>query len=184
MSIQFIRYLEDPFFMDKRQNEFQIRDLIEITKDKKYAATVAAFEIIENLDKLDLDPKKLGWKTNKVSVLAMLALARGKIKFDFVTDEQRLKLEEELKQSTNIYLQKAEAIFQKKKKLTENEEEDLSEEDIGELAEETFEETDEDAQEIEYEESEEDVEEEEEEEDQSDDEEDEEDSLEDEEDSD
>jgi len=164
--------------MDKRQNEFQIRELLEITKDRKYAASVASFEIIENLDKLDLDPKKLGWKTNKVSVLAMLALARGKVKFDFITDEQRLKLEEELKQSTNIYLQKAEAIFQKKKKLTENEEEDLSEEDIGELAEETFEESDEDSKEIEYEESEEDEEE------QSDDEEDEEDSLEDEEDSD
>ncbi len=154
--------------MDKRQNEFQIRDLLEITKDRKYAATVAAFEIIENLDKLDLDPKKLGWKTNKVSVLAMLALARGKVKFDFITDEQRLKLEEELKQSTNIYLQKAEAIFQKKKKLTENEEEDLSEEDIGELAEETFEESDEYSKE-EYEETEDD---EEEEDDQSDDEED------------
>jgi len=162
--------------MDKRQNEFQIRDLLEITKDRKYAATVAAFEIIENLDKLDLDPKKLGWKTNKVSVLAMLALARGKIKFDFITDEQRLKLEEELKQSTNIYLQKAEAIFQKKKKLTENEEEDLSEEDIGELAEETFEESDDYSKEVEYEETEDD---EEEEADQSDDEEeeDEEDSL-------
>ncbi|GIX41137.1 MAG: hypothetical protein KatS3mg129_0870 [Leptospiraceae bacterium] len=131
--------------MDKRQKEFQIRDLLEITKDKKYAATVAAFEIVENLDKLDLDLKKLGWKTNKVSVLAMMALARGKIKYDFITDEQRLQLEEELKKSTNIHLQKAEAIFQKKKKQIEDSEEDLEDEDIGELVDEKLSDTDEES---------------------------------------
>jgi hypothetical protein len=122
--------------MDKHSKEFQIRDLLEITKDKKYAATVAAFEIVENLDKIDLDLKKLGWKTNKVAVIAMMALAKGKIKYDFITDEQRSKLEEELKKPINIHLQKAEAIFQKKKKQIEDSEEDLEEDDIGELAEE------------------------------------------------
>lgn len=123
--------------MDKRPKEFQIRDLLEITENNKYAATVAAFEIIENLDKLDLDPKKLGWKTNKVSVIAMLALARKIIKYDFITNEQRKKLEEELKQSTNIHIKRAEALFQKKKQTKETDE-DLEEEDIGEILEDKF----------------------------------------------
>lgn len=123
--------------MDKRPKEFQIRDLLEITDSNKYAATIAAFEIIENLEKLDLDPKKLGWKTNKVSVLAMLALARKHIKYDFISNEQRKQLEEELKQSSNIHIKRAEALFQKKKQTQETDE-DLDEEDIGELLEDKF----------------------------------------------
>lgn len=141
--------------MDKRPKEFQIRDLLEITDSNKYAATVAAFEIIENLEKLDLDPKKLGWKTNKVSVLAMLALARKYIKYDFITNEQRKQLEEELKQSSNIHIKRAEALFQKKKQTQESDE-DLEEEDIGELLEDKFsydESVEEDDSDDEYEES-------------------------------
>ncbi len=141
--------------MDKRPKEFQIRDLLEITDSNKYAATVAAFEIIENLEKLDLDPKKLGWKTNKVSVLAMLALARKYIKYDFITNEQRKQLEEELKQSSNIHIKRAEALFQKKKQTQESDE-DLEEDDIGELLEDKFsydESVEEDDSDDEYEES-------------------------------
>ncbi|MCS7206125.1 MAG: hypothetical protein NZ853_10555 [Leptospiraceae bacterium] len=118
--------------MDKRFKEFQIRDLLEITKDKKYAVTVAAFEIVENFDKLNLELEKLGWKSNKISVIAMMCLARNLIKYDFITDEQRKQLEEELKNLDNIHLRKAEALFQKKKMLKDSEE-DLSDEDIGEI---------------------------------------------------
>lgn len=118
--------------MDKIQKSFQIRDLLEITKNNKYEACVATFEIVENLHKLDLDLKKLGWKTNKVAVIAMMALAKGIVKYDYITDEQREKLEKELKEKTpNIYLQKAESLFKKSKKIVETEE-DLSDEDIGE----------------------------------------------------
>lgn len=118
--------------MDKIQKNFQIRDLLEITKGNKYEACVAAFEVVENLHKLDLDLKKLGWKTNKVAVIAMMALAKGIVKYDYITDEQREKLEKELREKTpNIYLQKAESLFKKSKKIVETEE-DLSDEDIGE----------------------------------------------------
>ncbi len=118
--------------MDKNEKSFQIRDLLELTKNNKYETCVAAFEVVENFHKLDLDVKKLGWKTNKVAVIAMMALSKGILKYDYITDQQRQQLEKELKEKeVNIHLQKAESLFKKNKKILDSEE-DLVEEDIGE----------------------------------------------------
>ncbi|MFN3605099.1 MAG: hypothetical protein ACK4UJ_10350 [Leptonema sp. (in: bacteria)] len=118
--------------MDKSERTFQIKDLLKITQNNKYETCVAAFEVVENFHKMDLDLKKLGWKTNKVAVIAMMALSKGIVKYGYITDEQRQKLEQELKEkTTNIHLQKAESLFKKNKKVLEVSE-DLNEEDVGE----------------------------------------------------
>lgn len=119
--------------MDKNQKSFSIRDLLELTKNNKYETCVASFEVVENLHKLDLDLKKLGWKTNKIAVIAMMALSKGVVKYGYITEEQRQQLEKELKEKeVNIHLQKAESLFKKNKKIIDSGE-DLVEEDIGEV---------------------------------------------------
>lgn len=92
--------------MARESGEFQISELLKITAQNKYAAAVAAFEVVDNAHMLDLPPK---WGTRKAAVQAMMALSRDVVQFDFISDEQREKLEAELQIST--HRDSAEALF-------------------------------------------------------------------------
>jgi hypothetical protein len=74
--------------------EFEISKLLEISAKQKYATTVAGFKIIDNIDQIEL-PKK--FMTRKPAVKAMIALSDGHIKWDYIGDEARMALEEELR---------------------------------------------------------------------------------------
>ena len=82
--------------MSKEPKDFEITKLLELTDREKYAATVAAFEIIEKLDQLDI-PKK--YQNRKPSIRALAALSEKVVQFDFIDDETREKIEEELRES-------------------------------------------------------------------------------------
>ncbi len=92
--------------MAREAGEFQISELLKITAQNKYAAAVAAFEVVDNTHMLELPPR---WGTRKAAVQAMMALSRDIVKFDFITDEQRAKLEAELQ--TSSHRDTAEALF-------------------------------------------------------------------------
>lgn len=112
--------------------EFEISKLLEITKNNKYEACVAAFEVIGNLERLDI-PKK--YLTRKHAVQAMVALSDGLIKYDYIDEETRLKLEEELQGQSKARAQSAlDAVFASPTgaPLVDDSEEDLDE--IGEAA--------------------------------------------------
>ena len=82
--------------MSKEPKDFEITRLLELTGGEKYAATVAAFEIIEKLDQLEI-PKK--YLNRKPSIQAMAALTETVIRFDYIDDETREKVETELRES-------------------------------------------------------------------------------------
>jgi len=92
--------------MARESAELQISDLLKITSVNKYAAAVAAFEVVDNAYMLDLPAK---WSTRKAAVQSMMALSREIVKFDFISDEQRRKLDEELHASGHSG--SAEALF-------------------------------------------------------------------------
>ena len=92
--------------MARESGEFQISELLKITAQNKYAAAVAAFEVVDTAHMLDLPPK---WGTRKAAVQAMMALSRDVVRFDFISDEQREKLEAELQ--INTHRDSAEALF-------------------------------------------------------------------------
>lgn len=92
--------------MARESGEFQISELLKITAQNKYATAVAAFEVVDNAHMLDLPPK---WATRKAAVQAMMALSRDVVRFDFISDEQRKKLEAELQ--VNTHRNSAEALF-------------------------------------------------------------------------
>ena len=79
--------------MAKEPREFEIYKLLEITRNDKYATAVAAFEVIDQAERLDI-PKK--WKNRKPAVQAMMALSDDMVRYGFVTDEARQQLREEL----------------------------------------------------------------------------------------
>jgi hypothetical protein len=76
--------------------EFEISRLLEMTENKKYATTVAAFRIIDHLEQIDF-PKKI--QNRKPAVQAMHALSDKLINWDYISEEARRELEEELKAS-------------------------------------------------------------------------------------
>ncbi len=80
--------------MSKEPKEFEISKLLELTDKAKYAVTVAAFETVDKLDQLDL-PRKYSGK--KASVRAMMALSEGIVTYDFIDENRREALEEELR---------------------------------------------------------------------------------------
>ncbi len=82
--------------MSKEPKEFEISKLLELTGKQKYASTVAAFEVIEFLEQLDV-PRKI--MNRKPSIKALSMLADGLLQWDFIDDETRLKLEEDLRAS-------------------------------------------------------------------------------------
>ena len=73
--------------------EFEISKLLKITANNKYEATVAAFEVVNNLNKINIPKKE---QNRKPAVKAMLSLARDDIQYDYIDDATRLSLEEEL----------------------------------------------------------------------------------------
>ncbi len=120
--------------MEKNNKEFEIKDLLRITKENRYATAVAAFEIIDNFDKLEIDFKKIGGLRNKIAVTSMILLTENLIKYDIITDEQREKLKRELENESLIYQKKLEQFFtEKKKTVFSNSKEELDEEDVGEI---------------------------------------------------
>ncbi len=113
--------------------EFEISKLLEITKNNKYEACVAAFEVIGNLERLDIPRRYL---TRKHAVQAMVALSDGIIKYDYIDEETRRKLEEELAGESRARAQSAlDAVFSTPvgaAPMVADSEEDLDE--IGEAA--------------------------------------------------
>ena len=87
--------------------EFEISKLLEISAKQKYASTVAGFKIIDSLDQIEI-PKK--FQTRKPAVKAMIALSDGIVKWDFISEEARTALEEELR-STRKSHSALDAVF-------------------------------------------------------------------------
>ena len=110
--------------MAKEPREFEISKLLEITRNDKYATAVAAFEVIDQADRLDL-PRK--WKTRKPAVQAMMALSDDMVHYGFITDEARQQLREELYESEG---EEEMGIMAGAAPVTDESEEDLDE--IGE----------------------------------------------------
>ncbi len=73
---------------------FNIEKLMKLTEKDKYAATVAAFNAIDLIDQIE-DPQKKNRK-RKVTVQVMDLLADEDLKWAYVSDEDRLSLENEL----------------------------------------------------------------------------------------
>lgn len=92
--------------MPRESGDFQISELLRITSRNKYAAAVAAFEVVDNTHMIDIPSR---WTTRKAAVQSMMALSRDLVQFDFINDEQRDALEAELQKST--HRDSAEALF-------------------------------------------------------------------------
>lgn len=92
--------------MPRESGDFQISELLRITSRNKYAAAVAAFEVVDNTHMIDIPSR---WTTRKAAVQSMMALSRELVQFDFINDEQRDALEAELQKST--HRDSAEALF-------------------------------------------------------------------------
>lgn len=73
--------------------EFEISRLLELSRDQKYATTVAAFEVIDLIEQIEL-PKKM--INRKPAVKALTALHDRLVQWDFISEEERAALEEEL----------------------------------------------------------------------------------------
>lgn len=82
--------------MSRETKEFEISKLLKLAQNHKYATTVAAFEAIEMMEQIDI-PKKL--INRKPAVKALHALSETLVQYDYIDDETRAKLEEELKGS-------------------------------------------------------------------------------------
>lgn len=76
--------------------DFEISKLLELARTNKYEATVAMFEIIDQLEQIDISKKYLN---RKPAVKAMAALSENLVKYDYISDEQRQALQEELNKS-------------------------------------------------------------------------------------
>lgn len=79
--------------MSKDTREFEISRLLELSEKNKYAVTVAAFEVIDNLDVIQIAKK---YSNRKPAVKALTALYDGVVQYDYIPEEDRRKLEEEL----------------------------------------------------------------------------------------
>ena len=76
--------------------DFEISRLLELASGNKYEVTVAAFQVIDQLDQIDINKKYIN---RKPAVKAMVALTENLVKYDYITDEQRQELQEELNKS-------------------------------------------------------------------------------------
>ncbi|MBI40406.1 MAG: DNA primase [Leptospiraceae bacterium] len=110
--------------MAKEPREFEIYKLLEITRNDKYATAVAAFEVIDQAERLEI-PRK--WKNRKPAVQAMMALSEEMVHYGFITDEARQQLREELREEDS---EEAMQILTSAAPVTDDSEEDLDE--IGE----------------------------------------------------
>ncbi|MBI3395582.1 MAG: DNA primase [Spirochaetia bacterium] len=85
--------------MSRDAKEFEISKLLELARENKYATTVAAFEAIEMMEQIDIPKKMLN---RKPAVKAMFALTEKLVQYDYIDDEARAKLEEELKGTSKV----------------------------------------------------------------------------------
>lgn len=73
--------------------DFNVFKVIELARYKKYEITVAGFNVLDKIDRVDV-PKKL--KTRKVAVQALYALSENLIKYDYIPLEEKKKLLQEI----------------------------------------------------------------------------------------
>ena len=73
--------------------EFNIDRLLHFTEHDKYAATVAAFEVIDLGEQIEV-PKKM--MRAKPAVRSMYVLDNEIVKWDYIDEEERQALREEL----------------------------------------------------------------------------------------
>ncbi len=151
--------------MSRDPKEFEIAKLLQLADKEKYAMTVAAFEVIDKLEQIEI-PKR--YINRKPAVKAMIALSDGIVQYDYIADEARQALLEELHGPGATAAPTAEiAAARGKVPVVDESEEDLGDEDVGEI--EPTAKLDEDVEEGEESEAEEEEEEEEEDEDSDDD---------------
>jgi len=115
--------------MSRDPKEFEISKLLQLANKDKYATTVAAFEVIDKLEQIEI-PKK--YVNRKPAVKAMIALSDGIVQYDYIEDEARKALEEELHGPEAVVGKPAELV-RGKVPLVEEVEEDLKDEDVGEI---------------------------------------------------
>ncbi|MEQ9363852.1 MAG: hypothetical protein RIF32_06405 [Leptospirales bacterium] len=85
--------------------DFEISKLLDLSREKKYATTVAAFEVIDMLEQIDI-PRKMA--NRKPAVKAMNALFEQTVQWDYIGDEAREALAAELENSRRANL---DAVF-------------------------------------------------------------------------
>ncbi|MCR9142000.1 MAG: hypothetical protein NXI24_07090 [bacterium] len=85
--------------------DFEISKLLDLSRDQKYATTVAAFEVIDMLEQIDI-PRKMA--NRKPAVKAMNALFEKTVQWDYIDDEAREALAAELENSRRANL---DAVF-------------------------------------------------------------------------
>lgn len=85
--------------------EFEISKLLDLSRENKYATTVAAFEVIDMLEQIDI-PRKLA--NRKPAVKAMSALSEATVQWDYIDDDAREALASELENSRRANL---DAVF-------------------------------------------------------------------------
>jgi hypothetical protein len=67
-------------------SEFEIKQLLEITSEEKYATTVAAFEVVDLIHQIEV-PKE--YENRKPAIKAMQILADKGVQYAFISDEKR-----------------------------------------------------------------------------------------------
>ncbi|MBL8019198.1 MAG: DNA primase [Leptospirales bacterium] len=115
--------------MSRDPKEFEISKLLSLANKEKYATTVAAFEVIDKLEQIEI-PKK--YTNRKPAVKAMIALSDGIVQYDYIEDSVRQALEEELHGPEAAIGQPAELV-RARVPVVEESDEDLAAEDIGEI---------------------------------------------------
>ncbi len=78
--------------------EFDIATLLRLTEQDKYATTVAGFETIDMNAEIEV-PKKI--QRRKPAVRSLYTLSSGLIQWDYISDERREELRQELGISQN-----------------------------------------------------------------------------------
>ena len=90
--------------MKNYSKEFDIKELLEFFKEKKYEKTVACFKVIDKIDKIKIPKSINNWK---VSLKSLYAVSNKLVTYDYVTEEQKSKYIEE----QNELLKKNETVF-------------------------------------------------------------------------
>jgi hypothetical protein len=108
--------------------DFEISRLLQLASEHKYEATVAMFEVIDQLEQIDINKKYIN---RKPAVKAMVALSENAVKYDYISDDQRQALMEELNRSkTRAALDSVFKTTDSAAPIADDSEEDLDE--IGE----------------------------------------------------
>jgi TATA-binding protein-associated factor Taf7 len=114
--------------MSREPREFEISKLLNLADKEKYATTVAAFEVIDKLEQIEI-PRR--YVARKPAVKAMIALSEGIVRYDYISDEDRRALEEELNGPIPVAGQPVDP--RSRVPVVEESDEDLGDEDVGEI---------------------------------------------------